>query len=80
MALIFSMPSKPEPPSGASFVIAHAEAEIYEAAVDLEGEIREARTVSEALALFHTMNDIATLIDKLQVLALERADQLCGKD
>lgn len=80
MALIIHMPSKPAPPSGASFVIAHAEAEIYEAAVDLELEIREARTVSEALRLFHVMKGVVELLDKLQVLALERAYQLCTKD
>lgn len=79
-AIVFNMPTRQEPPSGSSFIVAHAEAEIYEAAVDLELEIRAARTVSECLRLFQTTKDLVALLDRLQVLTLERADQLCGKD
>jgi hypothetical protein len=63
--------------SGAAFIIAHAEAEIYEAAVDLELEIAQASTVTEALRLLHVLQASVERLQTLEFRALERADQLC---
>lgn len=69
---------QPVKTTGFDWVVSRAELAIAEAAADFALEIQLASSVSVALDLRHRLSTAIEILQRMETLALERADLLCG--